>query len=50
MKLAIRDEVHGLMKRGCFKVVTRSKIPNQANVLPWKYVPAIKYDEKDVQR
>lgn len=50
MKKAICDEVEGLMSRGCFKVVKKRHVPRNANVLPCKYVLAIKYDETDAQR
>lgn len=50
MKKAIRKEVEGLMSRGCFKVRKTRQVPQNTNVLPCKYVLAVKYGEKDEQR
>lgn len=50
MKQAVKDEVQGLIKRGTFRVVKKRKVSLNSNVLPCKYILAIKIDERGSQR
>lgn len=50
MKKAIRAEVDGLMSRNGFKVVNKRDVPQNANLLPYKYVIAAEFGEKKAQR
>ena len=45
MREAKRAEVQELLKRGTFKVILRSELPNDANVLSARYVLAIKSND-----
>ena len=42
MTEAKRQEIRGLLERGAFKVILREEIPPDANVLPGRFVLAIK--------
>lgn len=44
MSKAIKKEVNGLMERGTFRILKRMNIPKDANVIPCKFVLAIKSD------
>ena len=44
MQKAKLDEIRNLMKRGTFKVVLKEDIPDDANVLPGRFVLALKSD------
>eukprot|EP00171_Calliarthron_tuberculosum_P004009 IDg4009t1 len=45
MSAAVRTEVQGLLRRGTFKVILREDVPPDANVLPDRFVLAIKSTE-----
>jgi len=45
MSEAIKKEVHGLFEKGTFKVILREEVPNDGNVLPGRFVLAIKSTE-----
>lgn len=42
MGAAVRKEIKGLLDRGTFKVILREEVPPDANVLPGRFVLAIK--------
>lgn len=50
MKQAIKDEVQGMMRRSNFNVVKKRRVPCDANVLPCKYILAIKFDKTGNER
>lgn len=47
MKAAIKNEVEGLMARKTFRVVEKRHVPPKSNVLPCKFVHAIKSDVEE---
>lgn len=42
MTLAIRTEIANLLNRGTFKVLLKDEVPNDANILPERFVLALK--------
>ncbi len=45
MTKAKRDEVKGLLERGTFSIILREEVPPDGNVLPGRFVLAIKSTE-----
>lgn len=42
MKKAIREEIKGLLQRGTFKVILKKEIHGDANILPGRFLLAMK--------
>ena len=45
MYTAVAKEIRGLFDRGTFKVILREEVPTDANVLPGRFILAIKSTE-----
>ena len=45
MSQAKRNEMKGLLERGTFSIILREEVPKDANVLPGRFVLAIKSAE-----